>query len=141
MQAQSTTCRRKKPILYHGGDVIPVRWTATPSVSTPRPQLRIAFQGAPKCVLAGPTSGLDKPLRPFTGIKMNFLQKPVSCPQISVAEPVVEVKLDRPMMVASKPKKAKKPMPKGDAKVREIVTGPALPVKGSGKNGGPGWDG
>ena len=57
-----------------------------------------------------------------------------------VAEPVVEVKLDRPMMVASKPKKAKKPTPKGDATVREIVTGPALPVKGSGKNGGPGWD-
>ena len=52
--------------------------------------------------------------------------------------------LDRPMMSrafkpdeVAKPKKAKR---KKDPGVVEMKTGPSLPVKGSGKNGGPGWD-
>lgn len=43
---------------------------------------------------------------------------------------------------ADKPKKrGRPPKPKQDTTVREIKTGPDLPVKGSSTNGGPGWDG
>ena len=57
-----------------------------------------------------------------------------------VEEAPSPLKVGRPMM--KKPAVAEKPpkKPKGDATVREIKTGPSLPVKGSGKNGGPGWD-
>ncbi len=51
--------------------------------------------------------------------------------------------LDRPMMGAFKPAKDAKPKKakrEKDPGVVEKKTGPALPVKGSGKNGGPGWD-
>ncbi len=62
-----------------------------------------------------------------------------------------KVKLDMPMIggdfykptaaSAYKPKKAKtQKAPKRDAVVKQMNVGPALPVKGSGTNGGPGWD-
>lgn len=84
-----------------------------------------------------------------------------------VAEPVVEVKLDRPMMGVSmadheawahgkpktilekpdpEPKKAKgkpkkaEPKPRAQTTVKSLSTSPTLPVKGGGKHGGPGWD-
>ena len=42
---------------------------------------------------------------------------------------------------ADKPKKrGRPPKPKQDTTVREIKTGPDLPVKGGGTSGGPGWD-
>ncbi len=68
---------------------------------------------------------------------------------VYVTASVAEVKINRPMMTKAKftewadgkPKKTKRAKkPKGDATVREFSTGPALPVKGSGKNGGPGWN-
>ena len=61
---------------------------------------------------------------------------------VYVAEPVAKVKLNRPMMkkpAAAKPPKKSK-LPKGDTTVREFSTGPTLPVRGGGTNGGPGWN-
>ena len=74
------------------------------------------------------------PARPV--LKMN---RPMMADE---AAPLVEARLgaNEALSAVVRPKKAKRKLPKGDATVRQIKTGPALPVTGSGKNGGPGWD-
>ena len=86
-------------------------------------------------VVASPPPTL-KVGRPMMGDVKEFAEAMKTSALVPMTEELLEdaPAVDKP---AKKPGKRK---PKGDATVREIKTGPSLPVKGSGKNGGPGRD-